>query len=87
LDLCQFTTWCRARSLDLFAARRADFESFARDLAPARWTRSHPRTSRPASPFPPSASRAVPVPAAAHPRYPPFVITLWSDGQVGWIYA
>ena len=32
LDLRQFTTWCRARSLNLFAARRADIESFARDL-------------------------------------------------------
>jgi len=26
------TTWCRARSLALFAVRRADIESFARDL-------------------------------------------------------
>ena len=32
LDLRQFTTWCRARSLPLFAIRRADIESFARDL-------------------------------------------------------
>ena len=32
LDLRQFTTWCRARSLTLFAVRRADIESFARDL-------------------------------------------------------
>jgi hypothetical protein len=32
LDLRQFTTWCRARSLGLFAVRRADIESFARDL-------------------------------------------------------
>jgi site-specific recombinase XerD len=32
LDLRQFTTWCRARSLPLFAARRADIEGFARDL-------------------------------------------------------
>ncbi len=32
LDLRQFTTWCRARSLPLFAVRRADIESFARDL-------------------------------------------------------
>ena len=30
LDLRQFTTWCR--SLSLFAVRRADIESFARDL-------------------------------------------------------
>jgi integrase/recombinase XerD len=32
LDLRQFTTWCRARSLNLFAIRRADIEGFARDL-------------------------------------------------------
>src|SRR5207302_3432573 len=32
LDLGQFTTWCHARSLPLFAVRRADIESFARDL-------------------------------------------------------
>jgi hypothetical protein len=32
LDLRQFTTWCRARSLSLFAVRRAEIESFAREL-------------------------------------------------------
>ena len=32
LDLRQFTSWCRARSLPLFAVRRADIEGFARDL-------------------------------------------------------
>ena len=32
LDLRQFTAWCRARSLPLFSVRRADIESFARDL-------------------------------------------------------
>jgi Phage integrase, N-terminal SAM-like domain len=32
LDLRQFTSWCRARSLSLFAVRRADVEGFARDL-------------------------------------------------------
>src|SRR5690242_21038803 len=32
LDLRQFTSWCRARSLTLFAVRRADIEGFARDL-------------------------------------------------------
>jgi site-specific recombinase XerD len=32
LDLRQFTTWCRARSLPLFAVRRADIEAYARDL-------------------------------------------------------
>jgi integrase/recombinase XerD len=32
LDLRQFTTWCRIRSLTLFAVRRPDIEAFARDL-------------------------------------------------------
>src|SRR6266852_2433753 len=32
LDLRQFTTWCRNHLLPLFAIRRADIESFARDL-------------------------------------------------------
>ena len=32
LDLRQFTAWCRVCSLSLFAVRRADIESFARDL-------------------------------------------------------
>jgi integrase/recombinase XerD len=32
LDLRQFTTWCRARSVALFAVRRADIEGFAREL-------------------------------------------------------
>ena len=32
LDLRQFTAWCRARSVALFAVRRADIECFARDL-------------------------------------------------------
>jgi integrase/recombinase XerD len=32
LDLRQFTAWCHARSLPLFAVRRADIETFARDL-------------------------------------------------------
>ena len=32
LDLRQFTTWCRACSLNLFAVRRPDIESFAHDL-------------------------------------------------------
>jgi hypothetical protein len=32
LDLRQFTSWCRARCLGLFAVRRADIESFAREL-------------------------------------------------------
>src|SRR6201987_1252172 len=32
LDLRQFTAWCRLRSLPLFAVRRADIETFAREL-------------------------------------------------------
>src|SRR5215472_16822248 len=32
LDLRQFTAWCRARSLALFAVRRADIETFAREM-------------------------------------------------------
>ena len=32
LDLRQFTSWCRIRSLPLFAVRRADIETFAREL-------------------------------------------------------
>ena len=32
LDLRQFTTWCRIRSVALFAVRRADIEAFACDL-------------------------------------------------------
>jgi integrase/recombinase XerD len=32
LDLRQFTTWCQQRRLQLFQARRADIECFARDL-------------------------------------------------------
>jgi site-specific recombinase XerD len=32
LDLRQFASWCRTRSLPLFAVRRADIEGFARDL-------------------------------------------------------
>jgi integrase/recombinase XerD len=32
LDLRQFTSWCKARSVALFTVRRTDIESFARDL-------------------------------------------------------
>ena len=32
LDLRQFTTWCRSHSVNLLAVRRADIESFAREL-------------------------------------------------------
>jgi Phage integrase, N-terminal SAM-like domain len=32
LDLRQFTGWCRSHSLSLFSVRRADSESFARQL-------------------------------------------------------
>src|SRR5207248_2377558 len=40
LDLRQFTSWCRARSRALFAVRRADIESFARDLEAKAWARA-----------------------------------------------
>jgi site-specific recombinase XerD len=36
LDLRQFTSWCRVHSVALFAVRRADIESFARELAAGR---------------------------------------------------
>jgi site-specific recombinase XerD len=46
LDLRQFTSWCRTRSVSLFAVRRANIEGFAQDLelrgrapAPATVTR------------------------------------------------
>jgi integrase/recombinase XerD len=32
LDLRQFASWCRTRSVALFAVRRADIETFAREL-------------------------------------------------------
>ena len=32
LDLRQFTSWCRARAVPLFSVRRADTETFAREL-------------------------------------------------------
>src|SRR5271163_4707840 len=32
LDLRQFTGWCRTRSMPLFSVRRADIETFAREL-------------------------------------------------------
>jgi hypothetical protein len=34
LDLRQFTSWCRPRSVALFAVRRADIEGFARTWKP-----------------------------------------------------
>ena len=36
LDLRQFTTWCRDRSVPLCTARRADIEGFARGPGPGR---------------------------------------------------
>ncbi len=35
LDLRQFASWCRSRSLALFAVRRAGIEGFARELEAA----------------------------------------------------
>ncbi len=43
LDLRQFTGWCRARSMPLFSVRRADIETFARELeAKGRARHGHP---------------------------------------------
>ena len=42
LDLRQFATWCRTRSLGLFVVRRADIESFARDLEGRGLRHRHP---------------------------------------------
>ena len=43
VDLRQFTSWCRTRSLALFAVRRADIEGFARELeARGRARHRHP---------------------------------------------
>ncbi len=38
--LRQFTGWCRARSLPLFSVRRADIETFARELEARGWARA-----------------------------------------------
>ena len=46
LDLRQFTGWCRARSLPLFSVRRADIETFARELEAPR---PRPRHRHPAA--------------------------------------
>src|SRR5437763_8103128 len=45
-DLCQITTWCRARSLAPFAVRRADIEGFTRDLEARPRTRARATVSR-----------------------------------------
>jgi integrase/recombinase XerD len=43
LDLRQFTTWCRARSLALFAVRRSDIETSPRAGSPRLGSRhGHP---------------------------------------------
>ncbi|MFY9865305.1 MAG: hypothetical protein WAK58_15940 [Trebonia sp.] len=55
LDLRQFAGWCWARSLPLFSVRRADIETFARELE----VRGRARASDSGS----EASRAALVPA------------------------
>jgi hypothetical protein len=42
LDLRQFPVWCHSRSLALFSVRRADIETFARELE-VRVGKSHRR--------------------------------------------
>jgi hypothetical protein len=73
LDLGQFTTWCRARSLNLFAVRRADIEGFARDLetrgrARATVTRRLCTIAGPAAGVSCSSSRSQPCLAAGPAR-------------------
>jgi hypothetical protein len=69
LDLRQFTTWCRARCLNLFAVRRADIESFVRDLearaAAAAWPAPGPAPRPPAGPAAPAPPAPPPPPAPA----------------------
>ena len=52
LDLRQFTSWCRGRSLALFSVRRADIEGFART-----WKQG-------AGPAPPSPGGSAPSPGS-----------------------
>ncbi|HEY3034232.1 MAG TPA: hypothetical protein VGJ54_06195 [Streptosporangiaceae bacterium] len=56
LDLRQFTSWCCAQSLPLFAVRRADIETFARELEAG------------AGPGPPSPGGCAPSPGSASTR-------------------
>ena len=46
LDLRQFSGWCRARSLSLFSVRRADIETFARELEALRPGADQPGPAR-----------------------------------------
>ena len=67
LDLCQFTGWCRARSLALFAVRRADIEGFARELE----ARGRPGRPSPGGCAPSPGSTATPSKknsSSTHPR-------------------
>jgi hypothetical protein len=50
LDLRQFASWCRSRSLALFAVRRADIEGFARELEAAGRARATVTGGCPPSP-------------------------------------
>ncbi len=59
LDLRQFTAWCQARSLPLFAIRGADIESSARDLE-ARARATVTRRKRDLRPLATAAWRRVP---------------------------
>ena len=56
LDLRQFTSWCRARSLPLFAVRRADIEA-----SPGSWKPA-------AGPAPPSPGGCAPSPGSTSTR-------------------
>jgi hypothetical protein len=73
LDLRQFTTWCRARSLPLFAVRRADIEIFARELE----ARGRARGRRPVMAYPPRQLR--PAVAAAGRSCAPDAAVTYGD--------
>jgi hypothetical protein len=80
LDLRQFTTWCRARSLNLFAARRADIEGFARDLE-ARGRARATVTRRPGLPWSPSPDRSTLSSKVSSTRFaPPSPTSTWAAG-------
>ena len=73
LDLRQFTTWCRARSLKPFAVRHVSIESFARDLQAkgARPCHRHPAAVHHRRILQIRGRGRAPGPIAGRPRTPP----------------
>ena len=81
LDLRQFTAWCRARSLALFTVRRADIESFARELEArgrARATVTRRLCKVVTIPLAPRTARAIDLAIGERPDGPVF---LAADGR------